>query len=176
MEERFKQKKEQKQEKKVGSTSKTEFSKFGTKNKQKQQQGFSQDFKLNSATNTDFNKKMEFKDVDSAREFEIKSTSDHLKIGFQRVEGTNSGFFFAVTLPENQLAAVLNDEAEPVMKTRTFNGKGRVRTHVVPVGKIGDVAEFTVTDTTTGDTASAKAVTVPLGMQTIWGVLKNLFR
>lgn len=176
MEERFKQRKKQKLDSGISSNQEFKISKLGAKSKQQQQLLTTENFELKSESNTEFNKKLEFKDADMAREFEIKSSSDHLKIGFQQVQGTNSGFFFAITYPENNLSAVLEDEADPTFKQQTFNGQGKIRTHIVPTGKIGDVAKFSVTDTNTGDVASAQAVTIPLGAQTIWSIFKNIFK
>ena len=171
MDGRFKQRDKHKTDFKLESKSK--FKDFGLKTKEDQLFKRMESVDFASGAKVKFKKKVEFKDAETAQEIKIKSTSENLKVDFQGVAGTYSGYFIAKTDINNNLVALYENEVDKSLPTQTFSGKGSVRTHILPLGEglwcIGKKTTFKVMDQTTGDEAMAEAIYVPIGGKTLWG-------
>lgn len=91
-------------------------------------------------------------------ELEIISPEGTVNIDWESHPEASSGCFVAsVPNKEHYLEAKLEDEADN--RIYTFTEKTQVKTHVLPLGEVGDSAYFDVVNKDTGETAVAKATT-----------------
>jgi len=121
-------------------------------------------------------KKKKIGDNNSHSSLEVISPTGTVEIDWVSHPEARSGCFIAnVDNKEHYIDAKLEDEADN--RIYSFSDQAQVKTHILPLGQVGDTAYFDVTNSATGETAVAKATTygINLNTESIGGWIKNLF-
>ncbi len=119
-------------------------------------------------------KKINDSDNNTDTELEVISPTGTVEIDWESHPQARSGCFIAsVVNKTHHINAKLEDEADN--RIYTFSDQAEVKTHVLPLGQVGDTAYFDVVNSSTGETAVARTTTHKASTGNVGGWFNNLF-
>jgi len=171
---RQKQKQQSSQQKNRGSASTVQRGANSMLNRKKLETPKQKFERLLAEGNKVSRKKINNGDSNADTELEVIAPTGTVEIDWESHPDARSGCFIACVVNKtHHINAKLEDEADN--RIYTFSGQAEVKTHVLPLGQIGDTAYFDVVNSSNGETAVARTTTHKTSAGNVGGWFNNLF-